>query len=168
MFKFCPKCKSDLSAENNHLHCAQCGFDFYLNQPVAVVLLLINSKKQIYLDRRAMDPGKGTWEMPGGFIEPGETAEEAIKRETLEELGIELGQIEFFGSYPNDYEYKGTMYHPLDLCFISRTSLERLDISNEEIAEGSFFDQASIPFDQIVFPSFNNCLRDLIGRKMID
>ena len=54
---------------------------------------------------------------PGGFADPGETAEEACFRECREELGVEIKNLRYVGSFPNTYEYNGILYKTCDLFF---------------------------------------------------
>jgi len=67
---------------------------------------------------RGREPGKGGWDLPGGFVDPGETAEEALQREVREEVGLEVAATRYLGSWPNTYEYGGIRYRTLDLGFV--------------------------------------------------
>ena len=79
-FRFCPKCGSSQFAENNEKSkkCADCGFVYYFNSSAAVVAVIENAAGEILVARRAKDPAKGTLDLPGGFIDMHETAEEAV------------------------------------------------------------------------------------------
>ena len=57
-------------------------------------------------------------DLPGGFIDPGETAEAALAREIKEELNLDVVRTEYFFSAPNRYLYKGVLYPTLDLAFL--------------------------------------------------
>lgn len=65
----------------------------YPEMPVLAVGVLILNKDQVLLARRAQDPGRGLWSVPGGVVELGETLEEAARREVREEcaLDVEIG-----------------------------------------------------------------------------
>jgi 8-oxo-dGTP diphosphatase len=67
----------------------------YPNRPIAAVGVLIQDKDKVLLIKRGTEPGKGSWSIPGGMIELGETAREAGKREVEEEIGlkVELNQV---------------------------------------------------------------------------
>jgi 8-oxo-dGTP pyrophosphatase MutT (NUDIX family) len=68
-------------------HCRQCGSSSYLN-PIPVVVVLLPVGDGILLVRRGIEPAKGTLTLPGGYMNTGETWQEAGARELLEETGI--------------------------------------------------------------------------------
>jgi NAD+ diphosphatase len=90
----CPKCgeKYNFNKNKNKFEefflCKKCDFVFYNNPKPAVVSLVINSDYQVLLVRRAIEPYKGYWDIPGGFINSNEEPQLANKREIKEELGI--------------------------------------------------------------------------------
>jgi NAD+ diphosphatase len=87
--------------------------------------VLVEGREGILLIERARDPSRGLLCLPGGFVEPGERAEEGARRECREEIGWEPGELVFFGSFPNAYEYAGVPYATCDLYFLAR--VESLD-----------------------------------------
>jgi NAD+ diphosphatase len=160
---FCPKCKNELKNDNEHYSCPKCEFDFFFGPPPAAGIILINDKKQIYLNKRAREPKMGFWGLPGGFINLHESAEDGARREAKEELGIDLGEITFFKSYVNDYLYKGTQYYPLDLFFIAPVKKDKIKPGDiDEFTEGKFFDCDKIPFADIAFTSQKQVLKDYL------
>jgi NAD+ diphosphatase len=76
-----------------------------------------NSKGEILVARRAKDPAKGTYDLPGGFIDVGETAENAVKREIMEETNLDVISLKYLFSIPNIYVYSGFEVHTVDLFF---------------------------------------------------
>ena len=123
-FIYCPKCgAANLYFEkSNLLKCKSCSFEFYHNTAAAVAGLIIDENGRLLLTKRANEPAKGKWDLPGGFIDPDECAEDALKREIKEELGLEVISIEYLCSFPNRYEYKSVEYCTLDLAFICQVS----------------------------------------------
>jgi len=89
-FKFCPICGSTNFLVNNFKSkkCADCGFTYYFNSSAAVACFLKDNKGDLLLAVRANEPSKGTYDLPGGFVDMDETGEEAIVRELKEETGL--------------------------------------------------------------------------------
>jgi len=118
-FEYCPRCgaKELLQGKIDGLKCTNCGFDFFLNPKPACVAIIFNKQNKLLITQRAMNPLKGYWDLPSGFVKKGENAEEALKRELKEELGIEISIKKYFWSVIGDYPYKGVTYMPLDFCF---------------------------------------------------
>lgn len=94
-FQFCPKCGGGLKPRGKSLFvCGVCGFNFYQNsKPTASAVIIKDGK--VLLGRRTIEPAKGKWNVPGGFLEFGEDPKEAAKREALEETGlvVEIGDV---------------------------------------------------------------------------
>ena len=105
LFRFCPVCGSNKFIENNNQskRCETCGFIDYINPKAAVVAVITNTKGDILVCRRAKDPAKGTLDMPGGFTDLNETAEEAVIREVKEETGLTVTATRYLFSLPNSY-----------------------------------------------------------------
>ena len=67
---------------------------------------------------RAKDPGKGLYGLPGGFVDVGETAEQALDREVLEEIGLQVRSRQYLASFPNEYAWQGFILPVTDLFFV--------------------------------------------------
>ncbi len=124
MFKYCPKCAAAAlrMVGNKLLRCEACGFEFYLNPAAAVAGIIEDSRGRLLITVRGKDPGKGKWDLPGGFVDPGESAEEALQREVREEVGLEVATVRYLGSHPNTYEYMGVRYSTMDMGFVCRAT----------------------------------------------
>ena len=118
-FLFCPQCgaKRFFIRNEKAKACEACGFVYYFNPSIAVACFLINNKGEILLARRAKNPAKGTLDLPGGFVDMYETAEEAVRREVLEETNLSIGKSTYLYSLPNLYLYSGFEVHTVDLFF---------------------------------------------------
>ena len=119
-FKFCPNCGSqNLSYTNNFkLHCFDCDFVLYHNIAAAVAVVFTFEDKILFTVRN-VDPDKGKLDLPGGFIDPNENAEEAACREIQEELGLAIAphHLTYITTSPNDYLYKSVPYRTMDIFY---------------------------------------------------
>ena len=97
----CPHCAG---TDEQPLVCDRCAWRWYANpKPAAGVLLERrtdgSAETSILLLRRAVDPGRGGWDLPAGYLDPGESFEMAARRETREEAGIEVEILALAGVY---------------------------------------------------------------------
>ena len=163
MFKYCPSCgKADIFfVSSKELRCRSCRFSYFHNVAAAVAAIL-EFNGRIVLIRRSREPGKGKLDLPGGFADPGENAEEAIRREVMEELKLDLKAVKYLGSWPNTYEYEGVVYQTCDLFFHSKIDALPTDCDCTEVAELLLLAPAEVPRDQIAFQSTRMFLARLI------
>jgi ADP-ribose pyrophosphatase YjhB (NUDIX family) len=92
-YKYCPMCGVSLARQlvcgRDRLTCRECGWINFLNPLPVVACLVHNSKKEILLIKRGVEPSIGSWALPGGFIEIDETPQGAGCRELHEETGLD-------------------------------------------------------------------------------
>jgi mutator protein MutT len=127
LFKYCPKCGSEHFEIKNEKAkvCANCGFIYYFNPSAATVALIMNEQNELLICRRGKEPQKGTFDLPGGFIDSNESGEEGVVREVKEEIGLKVVKADYLFSLPNIYPYYGFNVHTLDLfyrCQVENTS----------------------------------------------
>ena len=94
--KFCPRCGQPADvAYPRSISCPHCGYGAYYNPKPVAAAIPVTPDDKIVLLRRGFDPGKGLWTFPGGFVDLGETVEEAARREAREEIqvSVELGAL---------------------------------------------------------------------------
>lgn len=137
LFGFCPVCGSNKFNINDFKskRCEDCGFIFYFNPQAATVAIILNKKGELLVARRAKEPAKGTLDLPGGFADSFETGEEGVKREVLEETGLEVIDTEYLFSLPNIYTYCGFEEHTLDLFFLCKVKDETIPKANDDVEE---------------------------------
>ena len=118
-FEYCPKCGTKAFVERNEKakQCTACEFIYYFNPSSAVACFIRNSKGELLLVRRAKEPAKGTLDLPGGFVDMHESAEEAAQREVKEETGLDITGCRYLFSIPNLYPYCGFEVHTVDMFF---------------------------------------------------
>jgi len=118
-FRYCPVCGSEHFVENNFKSkkCERCGFVYYFNSAAATAIFITNGAGELLVVRRAKEPAKGSSDLPGGFVDLHETAEEAIIREVKEETGLRISMPDYLFSLPNIYRYSGFDVHTVDLFY---------------------------------------------------
>lgn len=111
---------------------------------------------------RAKDPACGKLALPGGFVDPGERAEETVRRECLEELGWQPETIHFLASFPNTYAYRSVVYHTCDLYFTAEAStLDESDLTcdPDEVAGVRWINPVLINPAELAFESTRNVIQ---------
>jgi NADH pyrophosphatase NudC (nudix superfamily) len=156
VFKYCPKCGAAALkvVGKKLLRCEACGFELYLNVAAAVAGVIVDEQGRMVVLVRGKEPGQGRWDLPGGFVDPEETAEVAMRREVREEIGLEVTGTSYLGSWPNVYEYKGVRYRTLDLGFVCQaTEVAQAQPREDEIAEVLFLPPGQIELGRFAFRS---------------
>lgn len=118
-FGYCPVCGSShfAQASPKSKRCGNCGFEYFMNPAAAVVAFITNGRGELLVERRKMEPAKGTLDLPGGFADVLETAEESVAREVMEETGLRVAEARYLFSLPNVYRYSGLDVQTLDMFF---------------------------------------------------
>jgi len=134
-FRFCPACgTANPDVGRIPFRCGQCGYAHFFGPVAAVGGLIVDHRGRLLLVRRATDPGKGKWGLPGGFVDRDETIEQALERETAEETGLHIESAEFLMTYPNDYNYRGIIMSVIDQFFVCRvTQTDRVVLAEQEL-----------------------------------
>ena len=119
IMRYCPLCGAEAFVKYGEkaCKCGKCGFVYYFNAATAVAVIIKDEKGRVLLTRRAFEPGKGMLDLPGGFVDPMEPAENAVRREIKEELDLSVTSMNYLGSFPNTYLYGGIVYFTCDLVF---------------------------------------------------
>lgn len=167
LFRFCPQCGSANfeTTGSRSKHCNDCSFNYFFNTSAAASALVFDDEGRLLLTRRGINPHKGKLDLPGGFVEFNESAEEAIRRELHEELGAEVAELEYFGTFPNQYEFSGMVVHTLDSTFkIKLKSLDHLT-PQDDVAGVEFWPVHEIKLDDIPFRSIQQTIRLLQQTK---
>ncbi|MGB1816489.1 MAG: NUDIX hydrolase [Rubripirellula sp.] len=123
--RFCPRCGKETDFEDQGcvpFRCKRCGFANFFGPVAAVGGLVTNEQGELLLVRRAREPGKGKWGLPGGFVDRDETIERALSREVLEETNLCVSEATYLTSFPNLYEYAGAVSPVIDLFYLCRVA----------------------------------------------
>jgi NAD+ diphosphatase len=162
IFRYCPGCGAKgpkAHSKDKHITCGKCRFEYFHNVAAASGVIIEYCSK-ILVAVRANEPQKGLYDLPGGFADYGESAEETLTREVREELGITLKNLKYLTSAPNIYVYKGVTYTTTDLLFTCRIdNPAKIKPNKSEIAAVRFLEPEKIPLSKMAFRSTKRALK---------
>ncbi|HSV73923.1 MAG TPA: NUDIX domain-containing protein [Chthonomonadales bacterium] len=163
-FRRCPSCGSDEGSATSAKRwaCRACGFEFFQNAAAAVIAIVRRPDGAVLFTRRARPPAEGKLDLPGGFVDPGEAAEGALRREVLEEVGLQIEEARFLASFPNRYLYAGVLYHTLDLVFDCHVIDPRAAAASDEVTATEWRDPCGVAPEELSFDSVRAAVRLLI------
>lgn len=159
-YRYCPCCAGTLVQKKidrkKRLVCSQCGFILYRNSKPAVGALILEGET-ILLTLRAFEPFKGYWDIPGGFLEPGESPENGLKRELREELGLRCKVQVLYKTGIDRYGKTGDFC--LTLYYLVK-SIGKIKRVADDVSDYAFFPLDKLPRN-LAFPSARKVLAEL-------
>ena len=134
--------------------------DIYLNPAPTAAAIIADAAGQVMLVQRKREPGKDMWDLPGGFVDLGETLEQAIKRELKEELGVEISSLTYLGSATNNYEYQGINYPIVDTAWVVTLAdaLNEFEVG-DDVAAFKWVAYHNVNYDEIWTSSIKKLLK---------
>lgn len=159
---YCGGCGSNklhFDGQKEH-RCQQCGW-IYFGNPAAAVAALLWHDGELLMVRRGRDPGQGLLDLPGGFVDPDETAESALQRELIEELRLPLNNFRYRASFPNRYVFGNIEYSIVDLIFEANLSSRPTWYDTEELMGLHWCIPSQLQDKDIAFTSVRECLHTL-------
>lgn len=164
---YCSRCGATLQLgrlpgdERERLACPACGLVAYVNPRLVVTTLPVTEAGEILLIRRGIEPGRGRWAQPGGFLEVDETVTEAAIRETFEETGLVVEPGEIIGLYSRlEAAVVVVVFEARIVGGVPRLSAEATEIAA--------FAPEAIPWPEIAFKTTYWALRDWVRRHRPD
>ncbi len=103
-WRFCPLCGEAIEKIEDRAECPACGYVGYANAVPGAEAVCFDARGRVLLGRRAFDPGKGLWHLPGGFLHEDEHPLGALGREIREETALEVEPIDFLGFWLEPYD----------------------------------------------------------------
>ncbi|TDC65143.1 NAD(+) diphosphatase [Streptomyces hainanensis] len=134
LHRFCSRCgeRTVIAAAGHVRRCPACGAEHYPRTDPAVIMLVLDESDRALLGRQVHWP-EGRFSTLAGFVEPGESIEEAVIREVREEAGIAIGEVSYVASQPWPFPSS------LMLGFVARATTSELTVDGEEIEEARWF-----------------------------
>lgn len=142
--RHCPRCAGALEprAAGHELVCDQCGRSQFPRTDPAVIMTITSGEpgsddEAVLLGRQAAWPAT-QWSSLAGFCEPGETLEDAVRRETYEETGVRVGEVSYFGSQP------WPLPASLMVAFTGRAASREIHVDGAEVEDARWFTRAEL------------------------
>jgi len=159
-WRHCPRCAAAVAAEAGRVECAACGFVTYASSKPTASALVEDGAGRLLLVRRAREPFVGYWDTPGGFLEEGEEPLDALRRELLEETGLEIEPVAFFAASSDRYGSDGSAQFTLNLYWTARV-VGGVAQAGDDAAELEWFAPESLPpDDRIAFTALRVVIAD--------
>jgi ADP-ribose pyrophosphatase YjhB (NUDIX family) len=154
--RFCPRCGSPPEIRfPRSLHCPHCGYALFFNPKPVACAIPREPDGRVWLLRRGFDPSAGLWTFPGGFLDLGESVEDAARREAREELEIDIELTGLVGVYSRPQDR---------VVLIVFDAVPRGEPQpTEEAPEVRAFAPGELPWDELAFWSTEQALRDVLG-----
>jgi ADP-ribose pyrophosphatase YjhB (NUDIX family) len=144
--------------------CSKCAFVVYVNPKIAAGTIPWRDGK-IALIRRGIEPSRGLWSWPCGYVEIDETVEEGAARETREESGlvVALGPMLGAYSYPVRPEEGPSATSGIVVMSWDTTAAEGDLVAGDDAVDAAWFAVDDIPWDELAFDSTRRALRDWLS-----
>ena len=155
--RFCPRCGADADVRfPRSIVCPSCGYGAYYNPKPVACSIPADAGGRVLLMRRATEPSRGRWTMPGGFVDLGESVEDAAVRECREEMAVAIELGELVGVYSRAQDRIVVVVYSARALGEPRTTEEALEVRA--------FVPSEIPWKDLAFWSDERALRDYLDR----
>ena len=165
MIEHCAFCGGKLTYDSQKHTCTKCAKTFYDNPKAAVVVMLYTpDKKYLVLARRAHKPEVGKLDFIGGFLDVGESFEQAAYREMQEESGLskdDLGELKYVTSIYNAYQWEGVEVPTTSVCFVAEIRNDKQLKAGDDVSSFEY-----VPVDSL--PPHNQCAWLDMPRVLVD
>ena len=155
--KYCQRCGSALAGAEvqgrTRPHCPSCGFVVFLDPKLAAAVLIAIDDRLLFV-RRAIEPGLGRWSFPSGYVDRGESVEEAAVREVREETGLDVRLTGLVGLYSSKDS-------PVVLAVYEGEVTGDELMAGDEVQETGFFDYRELP--PLAFPRDERIIREWLA-----
>jgi ADP-ribose pyrophosphatase YjhB (NUDIX family) len=152
-WRYCPRCAAALDRAHApaRVACRSCGFVGHANSSPCVGVVIEDDAGRILLGRRAVDPYRGMWDTPGGYLEEGEHPLDGLRRELLEETGLTVVPDRFLGAFMDWYGDAPDANATLNLFWTARVVAGE-PAAADDVAELRWFAPDELPpHDELAF-----------------
>ena len=154
--RFCPRCTALAEVDYpRSLACRQCGYKEFFNPKPVAAAVVRDAAGRFVLLRRGFEPGQGLWTFPGGFVDLGESVEEAAIRETREELEVDIALGGLIGVYSRADDRVALVVFAATTTQEPRTTAEATEVRG--------FRADELPWGELAFWSTELALRDALA-----
>jgi ADP-ribose pyrophosphatase YjhB (NUDIX family) len=143
-WRYCARCGSEAEREGRRVQCPACGFTYYASSKATACAVCIDESGRLLLARRANEPFRGRWDLPGGFLEEGEHPLDAVRREFREETALDVEPLEFIGVWIDRYPYATHTAATLNLYWTARV-LAGTAAPADDVSEVGWFEPDELP-----------------------
>jgi ADP-ribose pyrophosphatase YjhB (NUDIX family) len=136
---FCPICGEAIEKIEDRAECPACGYVGYANPVPAAEAVCFDGSGRVLLGRRAVDPGAGLWDLPGGFLHEDEHPLAALRREVREETALDLDRLDFLGFWLEPYDGR------IVLCLSWSAVVRGKPEAGDDLVELRWFERDALP-----------------------
>ena len=144
--RFCGKCgKQTRAIQSGHVrHCGSCDIQHFPRLDPAIIVLVTNDDKCLLGRQSSWDPGR--YSTIAGFVEPGESLEDTVSREVLEETGVITGNVRYHSSQPWPFPSS------LMLGFFAEAESSLINLGDDELEDAQWFSKQDIKEGKPLLP----------------
>jgi ADP-ribose pyrophosphatase YjhB (NUDIX family) len=145
-WRFCPRCAGglDLGDAPARVECSACGFVFYANSAPCACAIVEDDQGRVLLGRRAVEPYRGLWDTPGGYLHELEHPLDGLRRELLEETGLTVEPTRFLGVWMDMYGTGPSANATLNLFWVVHIVAGEPEAA-DDVAELEWFEPDGLP-----------------------
>jgi ADP-ribose pyrophosphatase YjhB (NUDIX family) len=159
-WRFCPVCGEAIDKVEDRVECRACGFVGYANAVPGAEAVCLDEQGRVLLGRRAFDPAKGLWDLPGGFLHEDELPVDALRREVREETALEIEPIDFLGFWLEPYDGR------IVLCLAWTASATGEPQAGDDLVELRWFSADELPSaSELAFSHYPAVLAAALGNQ---
>jgi ADP-ribose pyrophosphatase YjhB (NUDIX family) len=138
-WRFCPVCGEAIAKIEDRAECPVCGYVGYANAVPGAEAVCFDERGRVLLGRRAFEPSKGLWDLPGGFLHENEHPLDALRREIREETALEIEPLDFLGFWLEPYDGR------IVLCLAWTASATGEARPGDDLGELRWFEPDDLP-----------------------